>query len=326
MLHSKVWINFKRFSLASILLLVIGPAWANQPLSDDFLKTIDGIEIRKWAYWSDNLRVYGELYLPSGGERLPLVVFNHDGTSGISKEHRLSSVRLAKAGYVVFSPSYRGEDGGDGMIEIAKGEVRDVLNALRLLEHHPRVDRNRVALAGASHGALISVLAAAQEPDIKAVVAAYGVMDIHSWWYYLKRTGRLGGDGITERTYGKGPVARPLSFSIRSATAVVPKLKSPVLILQGKKDKIVPPEQAQKMQEVLKKHGKQHEVKIYPDCLHGFLVYVPFLEDEDIAQAEREQTEQAWKTMLQFLKKHLSPTEAGDKPSRTATPKTSPTP
>lgn len=303
MFHSKAWIA---------LLLLTGFAWANQPLSDDHLKTVDGIEIRKWAYRSDNLRVFGELYLPQGDTRLPLVVFNHDGTSGISKEHRLSSLRLARSGYVVFSPSYRGEDGSDGMIEIAKGEVRDVLNALNLLKRHPRVDPDRVALAGASHGALISVLAAAQEPDIKAVVAAYGVMDIHSWWYYLRQSGRLGNDSITSRTYGKGPVARPLSFSIRSATAVVPKLNSPLLILQGKKDKIVPPEQATKMQQVLEKHGKPHQVKIYPDCLHGFLVYVPFLEDEDIAQAERDQTEEAWKTMLAFLNKHLSPRPAAE--------------
>ena len=292
--------------LLLLLALFSAPLWATELLEEQYLKSIGGVEVHRWAYRSDELRVYGELYLPKGEEPKPLVIFNHDGINGISREHRLSSVRLAKAGYVVFSPSYRGEDGSDGMIEIAKGEVRDVLNVLPLLEAHPRVNSERIAMAGASHGALISVLASAQEPKIRAVVAAYGVMDIHNWWYYLKRSGRLGKDPITSRTYGAGPERRPLSFDIRSALARVPKLTSPILLLQGEKDKIVPPEQAEIMAQELKKHGKAHQMKIYPDCLHGFLVYVPFLDDPDIEEAERQQTEEAWKTMLDFLGTHLT--------------------
>ncbi len=291
--------------VAGILLawLVTWPtAWAAPtPLEDRQVDSQKGVTIREWTYLSDGLRVHGELYLPAGKSKLPLVIFNHDGINGISKEHRYSSVRLALAGFVVFSPSYRGEDGSQGMIEIAKGEVNDVLNVLPLLKAHPRVDENRVSLVGASHGALISILAAARNPEFKSVVAAYGVMDIYRWYAYLKRTGRLGKDPVTVRTYGPGPEKRPRSFEIRNGLSVAAKIQCPVLLLQGAQDKIVPEEQAHFMETALKKLDKPVQKEIYPDALHGFLVYAPYL--DDASKAEKAQTEAAWKTMINFLKK-----------------------
>ena len=135
------------------------------------------------------------------------------------------------------------------------------------------------------------------------VVAAYGVMDIYKWYAYLKRVGKLGKDPITLRTYGPGPEARPQSFAIRNAVATISKLDCPVLILQGSLDDIVPEEQAHLMEKALKKAGKQVETKIYPDALHGFLVYAPYI--KDATAKEKQQTEEAWKTLLGFLKKEL---------------------
>ncbi len=273
------------------------------PLQDVQLSVGQGVTIRRWTYPSEGLKVEGELYLPAGGGRLPLVIFNHDGISGISKEHRLSSIRLAKAGYVVFSPSFRGEDGSEGMVEIAKGEVMDVLNVVPLLKAHPRVDGRNIALVGASHGALISVLAASRNQEFKAVVSAYGVMDIYRWYSYLKGHGKLGNDPVTRRTYGQGPEKRPESFAVRNALSVVPKIDCPLLLLQGSLDDIVPEEQARFMEAAMKKHGKEVRLEIYPDALHGFLVYAPYL--NDVTAAEKKQTEAAWVTLLAFLKKEL---------------------
>lgn len=292
------------FSLILLLSLFLSGFAAAQKLVDETeVGTQQGVAIKKWTYTSGGLLVKGELYLPAGEEKLPLVVFNHDGVSGISKEHRASSVRLAKAGFVVFAPSYRGEDGSQGVIEIAKGEVQDVLNATELLRKHPRVKPDRVAFAGASHGALISVLAAAQDKSVKAVVSAYGVMDIYKWYAYLKKAGKLGHDALTTRTYGPGPQKRPQSFAIRNAMDAVPRLSCPLLILQGSLDDIVPEEQAHLMDRAMKKANKDVEVKIYPDALHGFLVYAPYL--DDATAAEKKQTEMAWKTMISFLKSKL---------------------
>lgn len=290
--------------LLSIILFLLCPSTAQtRPLADQPLGQSEGVSIRGWTYLSDGLKVKGELYLPAGQQKLPLVVFNHDGISGISSAHRKSSVRLAKAGYVVFSPSYRGEDGSQGMVEIAKGEVSDALACLPLLKAHPRVQKDKIAFVGASHGALISVLAASRNQEIKAVVSAYGVMDIYRWYDYLKRTGKLGKDPVTQRTYGQGPEKRPESFAIRNAVDVVPRLNCPVLLLQGGLDDIVPPEQARLMEQAMKAKGKRVQLEIYPDALHGFLVYAPYLDDASLK--EKRQTDEAWRTMLAFLKREL---------------------
>lgn len=282
------------------------------------LAPLSGVQVREWTYTSDGLKVKGLLFVPPGAKRFPLVVFSHDGISGISKYHRLSSARLAKAGYVVFAPSYRGEDGSEGTVEVAKGEVRDVLNALPLLAALPEVDPDRIALAGASHGALISLLAAARNPQVKAVVAAYGVTDIYRWWDYLKKANKVGNDEVTRRTYGGGPQDRPESFAIRHALAVSDKIRCPVLILQGEKDDIVPPEQGRFLKEAL---GSRAQLELYPDALHGFLVYAPYLSDVD--PREKRQTEQAWKVMLAFLDREL---KAAPDPEPLGTPEALPAP
>lgn len=272
------------------------------------------------TYYSDGLKVKGILYLPpvKKGQKFPVVIFNHDGISGISLEHEKSSLRIAGEGYAVFCPAYRGEstsyrdrkkkederDKSQGEIEIAKGEVNDVLNAIKMLSHYKWADMNRVALVGASHGALISVIAAARSKQVKALVAAYGVMDIYKWWDFLKKNNKVGKDEITRRTYGDGPEDQPKSFAIRNGLSYVKKIKCPVLILQGSKDDIVPDEQARFMEEALKKNGKKYETYIYPDCLHGFLVYAPYL--DDVEKEEKEQTEEAWQVMLKFLNETLS--------------------
>ncbi|MEW6278495.1 MAG: alpha/beta fold hydrolase [Candidatus Eremiobacterota bacterium] len=288
-----------------LALLLVSSAWAlPQGVEQSAAGSLGGVRVYSWTYPSGELKVKGLLFMPPSEEPLPLVIFSHDGVSGNSKEHRLSCARLAKAGFAVFAPSFRGEDGSQGTIEIAKGEVDDVLNAIPLLSKVPGIDGRRVALAGASHGALVSVLAAARNPDVDCVVEAYGVMDIYRWWAYLKKAGKLGNDDLTRRTYGKGPQDRPQSFAIRHALSVVPRLKAPVLILQGGQDDIVPPEQAELFKAELDRHKKRVVLKIYPDCLHGFLVYAPYLKS-GVTRAERAQTDQAWKDMLAFLREHL---------------------
>ena len=96
----------RRFTFFAFLVLstmsLFAHGSAQELIRESVLGTRQGVTIKKWTYTSDGLLVKGELYLPGGEEKLPLVLFNHDGIHGISKEHRYSSVRLAKAGFVVF--------------------------------------------------------------------------------------------------------------------------------------------------------------------------------------------------------------------------------
>lgn len=268
------------------------------------LPSKQSINIQEWTYPSGKLKVKGKLYVAKkSATPKALIIFNHDGISGISKYHELSSLRLASQGFAVFSPSYRGEDGSEGQIEIAKGEVDDVINVLPLLRSVVKTDS--VYLMGASHGALISLLAASRlaPGEIKGVIFAYGVADIYSWWDYLKKAGKLGKDPITRRTYGDGPQARPQSFSIRHGLTAAEKLQIPILILQGGQDNITPPQQGRILAQTLKERGASYQYKEYPNCLHGFLVYAPYLKN-GVTQAERRETECAWQDIFTFLAEH----------------------
>lgn len=268
------------------------------------LPSKQSINIQEWTYPSGKLKVKGKLYVAKkSATPKALIIFNHDGISGISKYHELSSLRLASQGFAVFSPSYRGEDGSEGQIEIAKGEVDDVINVLPLLRSVVKTDS--VYLMGASHGALISLLAASRlaPGEIKGVIFAYGVADIYSWWDYLKKAGKLGKDPITRRTYGDGPQARPQSFSIRHGLTAAEKLQVPILILQGGQDDITPPQQGRILAQTLKERGASYQYKEYPNCLHGFLVYAPYLKN-GVTQAERRETECAWQNIFTFLAEH----------------------
>jgi dipeptidyl aminopeptidase/acylaminoacyl peptidase len=267
---------------------------------------IGGVPISVWTYPSDGLKVNGLLFLPRARDPLPLILFNHDGVSGISEEHMRASARLARAGYAVFAPSYRGEDGSEGTVEVAAGEVRDVLNVLPLLARVPGIDARKLAVVGVSHGALISVLAAAREPEVDAVVTADGVMDIYGWWQHLGQTGKLSRDPLTRRVYGHGPDDKPQAFSTRHALDRIPNLKAPVLILQSGRDDIVPVEQAITFKAHLDRARHPAALKIYPDCRHAFLVYAPY-QKHGVTPVERIESEQAWQDLLGFLRKYLKP-------------------
>jgi dipeptidyl aminopeptidase/acylaminoacyl peptidase len=270
-----------------------------------WLSRDEGMDMESIIYSSDGLQVGGLLFSPPHKSRLPCIIFCHDGMKGISREHRLAGLRLAKAGYVVFSPSYRGEDGCQGEVEIAKGEVRDVLNALTMASHLEHVDEERLALVGTSHGATIALLAAPKSRKIRALVFAYGIADIYKWWRYLKKSDRLGSDRITLQTYGKGPDDRPLSFAIRNGVSHVSRICCPVLIMQGEKDEIVPEEQALCLEQALKEHGKSYRLRIYPNCAHGFLIYVPYIKDPSIDAREIRETEEAWRDLHEFLESSM---------------------
>lgn len=297
----------RRLSAFCLALTLHHPVMARIPeVTEEPAGRIGGVPVSVWTYPSDGLKVKGLLFLPRARDPLPLILFNHDGISGISEEHMRASARLARAGYAVFAPSYRGEDGSEGIVEVAAGEVRDVLNALPPLTRVPGIDAQKVAMVGVSHGSLISVLAAAREPGVDAIVTADGVMDIYSWWRHLRQKEISGRDGLSRRIYGDGPEHKPLAFSSRHALNQIPNLKAPVFILQAGRDDIVPVEQAITFKTHLDRARHPAAWKIYPHCRHAFLIYTAYREN-GVTPAERIESEQAWQDLLGFLRKYLKP-------------------
>jgi dipeptidyl aminopeptidase/acylaminoacyl peptidase len=236
-----------------------------------------GSEQAIW-YVSDGLRVKARVFWPVGKGPFPGIVFGHGGVDGLSDSSIRRCRELAKAGFAVFAPSYRGEDGSQGVIEVAKGEVNDVLNGLEVFKQDGRLDPSRVAMMGTSHGALIGLLAVSTSDQFRALVFAYGVSDIFAWWDYLVATNQVGTDALTKRIYGTGPTSRPESFRIRNGMNVLERVNVPVLILQGELDTTVPSSQAQALYDGLIRLEKWAQLELYPNSEHGFLMVRETLE------------------------------------------------
>jgi dipeptidyl aminopeptidase/acylaminoacyl peptidase len=275
----------------------------------------DGIQQAYLAYPSGDLKVTGWLFVnPYSEEDIePCVIFNHGGVDGVTESTRALCRRLAKEGYIVFAPSYRGEDDSEGRVEVARGEVDDVLAALLLLRDHPGIRPGRFALVGTSHGALVSVLAATRPPAhelVRGVVAAYGVMDIHRWYPYLVAHGFDVSDSLTVAVYGQGPEDRPEAFAARSAVARAGQVgPMPVLLVQGGKDEVVPPEQAEAMLDALRGAGRTDDrLLLVEEGGHGFL----FWDDPALhGPAELEAADRAWREILAFLDACLADDASG---------------
>jgi fermentation-respiration switch protein FrsA (DUF1100 family) len=115
----------------------------------------DGVVLRGW-------------YLPS--KNSAAVVVGH----GIGGHRALApAALLARHGYGVLAFDWRahGESDGD-LCTFGYHEVRDVEGALAWLRAQPDVDPGRIGMLGESMGAVVAIRAAAQMPEIRAVVAA----------------------------------------------------------------------------------------------------------------------------------------------------------
>ncbi len=262
------------------------------------------------TYMSGALRIKAFTVRLDGAERLPAVILNHGGTDGVTWATKQRARDLARAGYAVFASAYRGEGGSDGQIEIAAGEVDDVLNGMKWFSKQPYVDAARIGMLGSSHGALIGLLAAARSSQIKALVFAYGVADIYAWYAYLVQSKQLGTDVLTKRVYGNGPQDKPQNFSQRHGLRVVPQLPSamPMLIQQGELDRTVPSTQARALAAELTRFKKPFTLEVFPNSAHGFVTArETVIKRFGADSVQASESARAWRQAVTFLNSILEP-------------------
>ncbi len=285
---------------------VAGSACGQEPELEILSRAlVDGIEQAYCAYPSADLTVTGWLFInPFSEEDVePALIFAHGGVGGVNEATRALCRRMAREGFVVFAPSYRGEDDSEGEIEVGVGEVDDLIAAVEQLRLHPGVRSDRFVLFGTSHGALVCVKAAARpemRPVLRGVVAAYGVMDVYAWYQHLLDHDFDVSDSLSRRIYGEGPEDRPEAFAARHALNVLDDLApAPIFIVQGERDPIVPVAQARTLYAALRARGRtQDRLEIYPLGAHGFLYW------DDAAlhgPAELDEAERAWHDIFEFL-------------------------
>ena len=254
---------------------------------DELLATPAPPADHREAYGSGPLQ-FGELRLPRGQGRVPVVVFIHGGCwrAAYDMTHAgPAAAALASAGYAVWVPEYRrvGDEGGGW-----PGTFDDVANAVDfvrdLAQRYPTLDTTRVVLVGHSAGGHLALWAGSRKAGDRPVVD--GESKGNASRSPLHAAGVVSLAGITDlATYaapsgcgsavvplmGGAPSAMPDRYRAASPIERVP-LGVPVRIVHGAGDTIVPLDQSRTLAERMTAAGEHPVVTEVAGAGHFDLV------------------------------------------------------
>jgi len=229
----------------------------------------------------DGVKLSGYLTRPPGAEsatRLPLVVMPHGGPE--ARDHLTFDLYvqyLASRGYAVFQPNFRGSDGfGRSFIESGYGEwgrkmQNDIDDGLEQLVDSGVADPTRVCIVGASYGGYAALAGATLTPDLyRCAVSISGVGDLAD---FLKSRRKKHGSNSELYSYWMKQIGDPERDAERIA-AVSPvthidKIKTPILLVHGDADEIVPYAQSRELKKLLDKSGRKTDLITLEDEGHS---------------------------------------------------------
>jgi len=113
---------------------------------------------------------------PDDGSTRPGLLFLHGGFAYGDGDWEMPQP-YRDAGYIVMTPTLRGENGQAGEFELYFGEVDDVLAAADTLAALPYVDEDQIFVVGHSAGGSLAALAAMASDRFRAAASFSGCMD-----------------------------------------------------------------------------------------------------------------------------------------------------
>ena len=199
-----------------------------------------------------------DIELPSD-ERPPLVVFIHGGpTAAAAREYaaRLGHRYWTSRGFAVVDVDYRGSTGyGRRYRNLLRGnwcraDVDDAVSAAQFLAHRGDVDGDRLLIRGGSAGGTTTLLALALHDVFAAGTNLFGAADLVSL---------MSDDHKFEYQYSVSLVAPwPEGVDVyaeRSPINHVKDISSPLLVLQGSDDTVVPRAHSETIVDGMKANG-----------------------------------------------------------------------
>ena len=224
-------------------------------------------------------RAYAYYYPPTNpeyeapaGDHPPAVVTVHGGpTSRTNPLADPGTAFFTSRGFAVIDVNYRGSTGyGRPYRDALDGEwgirdTADCVNVAHYLGEWGVVDPDRLAIRGGSAGgyAVLSALAFADTFD--AGSSYYGVADLRALAEHTHKFESRYLDGLV------GPLPEAAdTYEARSPAVHADRVSAPTLLLQGGEDRVVPPEQADRMVEELVAQETPYDYVLFPDERHGF--------------------------------------------------------
>ncbi|HEY1740377.1 MAG TPA: S9 family peptidase [Acidimicrobiia bacterium] len=230
---------------------------------------------------SGSATVHGLLYRPergrgAGGRRSappPLLVLIHGGPTDQARADWNPRVAYwVSRGWAVLAANYRGSSGyGRAYREALDGkwgihDVNDVAAGIRHAGREGWCDPARVAVMGGSAGGYTVLLLCIRHGDlIAAGVSLFGVADLMQ----LAATTHRFESRYLDSLVGELP-RHAARYAERSPLTYASSIAVPLLVLQGRDDKVVPVDQADAMVAAIRNAGGEVEYHVYEGEGHGF--------------------------------------------------------
>ncbi|UQZ86546.1 Alpha/beta hydrolase family protein [Paenibacillus konkukensis] len=188
------------------------------------------ILLYRLTYVSEGLRVKGYLAVPAAASALSPylgLIYCRGGIRKVGMVRKRRIMSMARRGYCVFAPFYRGNEGGEGREDFGGEDRYDVCHAITLVRSLPEVKRGPVPLIGFSRGAMMALLAAKQCPDAGPVVVWGGVSDLFHTYEERVDLRRM-----LKRVVGH-PRKQSEAYEERSPVYWLERISVPVMIVHG---------------------------------------------------------------------------------------------
>ncbi|MDF2671170.1 MAG: prolyl oligopeptidase [Paenibacillus sp.] len=222
----------------------------------------DGLRLERITYTSQGLRVKGYLVAGADGAARPPLVYCRGGIRGVGMVRVPRLVTLARRGFTVFAPFYRGNEGGEGREDFGGEDRHDLYAAVQLVRALPEALPIAPALIGFSRGALMALLAARECPGVGPVVVWGGVSDLR-----LTYDERVDLRRMLKRVVGH-PRKDSGEYERRSPVCWADEIRTPVLIIHGSADEHVSVLHAYRLAEAFDAVGKPYTMSIYEGRPH----------------------------------------------------------
>lgn len=211
-------------------------------------------------------------FVAPAGERPPLRVRSHGGPTGATDpSFKLPIQYWTSRGFAVLDVNYGGSTGyGRPYRDLLAGEwgvidVEDCVNAARDVADRGLADPDRLTISGGSAGGYTVLCALTFHDTFRAGASHYGIGDL----------GALADDThkfesrYTDWLVAPWPEGKEI-YRARSPLFHTDRLSCPAIFFQGGEDKVVPPNQAERMVQALRDKGLPVALVVFPDEGHGF--------------------------------------------------------
>jgi dipeptidyl aminopeptidase/acylaminoacyl peptidase len=245
----------------------VDPAYFSTPRAIEF-PTDDGLTAHALFYPPTSPG-----FVAPDGELPPLLVMCHGGPTGNATSiFNLETQFWTSRGFAVVDVNYGGSTGhGRAYRERLNGQwgivdLRDCVNAARHLVDEGEADPERLLITGGSAGGYTTICALTFTDAFAAGATYFGIADLEQF-----------GGGEThkfelqyEHTLVGPYPERAALYRERSPIHFADRISTPMLVLQGEDDRIVPPTQAELIVAALRERGVPHAYLLYEGEGHGF--------------------------------------------------------